>query len=112
MMSHGMNRSVRQVSIKPVRIQREAGDGADGVADLEALDVRPDRGNGPRRLVSQTGGKPGFFQVLTPAEHRLRAVQPERLDADLHFAPSRRRDGDLLDAQHFRITGLVKSYDS
>ncbi len=61
-MGHGMDRGVRELAVEPVGVQGEARDSADRVTDLEALDARPDRGDGPRRLVTQAGGELGLFQ--------------------------------------------------
>src|SRR5208337_4677506 len=112
MMSHGMDRGIRKVAVEPVVIQREAWDSADRVADLEALDTRPNRGHGSRRLVPQSGGKLGLFHILAPAKHSLGAVQSQCMDADLYLALSGRRDFDLLDPEDFGPTDLVKPYNS
>src|SRR5262245_17387374 len=82
----------RRVAVQPVLVQREGRDGADRVADLEALHAQPDGGDGARRLVAEAGGQLGVFEVLSPAAHRLGAVQPQSLDADLDLALARRRD--------------------
>ena len=79
---------------------------------LKPCDARPDRGDGPRRLVAQAGGELRVFQVLAAAEHRLGAVEPQRLDADLDLALAGRRDLELLDLEDFGAAGLVESHDS
>ena len=62
-MGHGMDRGVRELAVEPVGVQGEARDSADRVTDLEALDARPDRGDGPRRLVTQAGGELGSSSI-------------------------------------------------
>ena len=111
-MGHGMDRGIRKVAVEPVVVQREAWDGADRVADFEALDAGPNRGHRSRRLVPQSGGNLGLFQILAVAKHSLGAVQSQRMDADLHLSLSRKRDFDLLDPQDFGPTNLVKPYNS
>src|SRR5262249_38025343 len=49
---------------------------------------------------------------LAPAEHRLGAIEPQRLDADLDLALLGRRDVELLDLQDFGSAGFVESYYS
>jgi hypothetical protein len=53
-----------------------------------------------------------MFEVLAPAEHRLGAIEPQRLDADLNLALPAQRDVDLLDLQDLGLAGLVESYYS
>src|SRR5262249_10770034 len=52
----------------------------------------------------------GLFDALAPAENRLGAIEPQRLDADLALPPPGRRDVDLLDLQDLGSAGLVESY--
>src|SRR6516165_373656 len=111
-MRHSVDRCIRELAVEPVVVQREARNGADRVADLEPLDVLPDRGDGPRRLVPQTSRQLGLFQVLAVPEHRFGAVQPQRLDADLDLALAGRRDLDLLHSQDFRAADLMKPHDT
>src|SRR6516165_11985094 len=112
MMCHGMDRGIRQVAVEPVFVEGKTRDGADRVAHLEPLHARPDGGDGARRLVPEPGRQFGSFQVLAAAEHRLRPVQPQRLDADLDLALFRRRHLQFFDAQDFRAAGLMKSHDT
>ena len=44
------------------------------------------------------------------AGHRLGAIEPQRLDADLDLALPGRRDVELLDLQDLGPAGLVESY--
>src|SRR3954470_11977563 len=100
-MRHGVGRGIREVAVEPVVVEGKARDGADRVADLESLDVRPDGGDGTRRLVPQTRRQPGLFQVLAPPEHRFGAVEPQRLDTDLDLAVAGGRDYDLFHPEDF-----------
>jgi len=111
-MGHGMDRDVRKVAVEPVGVQREAWDGADRIADLEALDARPNRGNGSRRLVPRSSGKLRFFQILAAAKHSLSAVESQRVDANLNLIIHGWRDLDLLNLEDFGSTDLMKSHDS
>src|SRR5262249_58088448 len=54
--------------------------------------------------------KIGLFDVLAPAEHRLGAMEPQRLDVDLDLALLGRRDVELLDLQDLGPAGLMESY--
>src|SRR5262249_36868333 len=49
---------------------------------------------------------------LATAEHRLGAIEPQRLDADLDLALPGRRDVELLDLEDLGPAGFVESYDS
>src|SRR5262249_52383707 len=50
--------------------------------------------------------------VLAAAEHRLGAVEPQRMNADLDFARAGRRDVELLDLQDLGASGFVKSHNA
>src|SRR5262249_58031815 len=78
----------------------------------EPLAARADGGDRPGRLIPDAGGERGVFDVLAPAEHRLGAIEPQRLDADLDLAFPGRRDVEVLDLQHLGSAGLVESYYS
>ena len=111
-MRHGMDGGIRQVAVQAVLVLRKGRDGADRVPNLEALHAGPYGGDGPRRLVPKAGRQLGVFEVLAAAEHRLGAVQPQRLDGDLDLALARRRDFDVFDLEDFRAAGLVESHDA
>src|SRR5262249_32482566 len=98
-------------AVEPVFVEGKARDGADRVAHLEPLHAFPDGCDGARSLVPQPGRKFGRFQVLTAAEHRLRSVQPQRLDADLDLTLPRRWHLNLFNAEDFGAASLVKSHD-
>src|SRR5262249_14758852 len=78
--------------------------------DLEPIAARADGGNRPGRLTPDAGRKLGLIDVLAPAEHRLGAIEPQRLDADLDFALPGRRNVELLDLQDLGPAGLLESY--
>src|SRR5262249_319242 len=108
---HGMDRGAHQVAVDPVVVHGEGRDGADRIADLEPLATRADGGDRPGRLIPDAGREIGLFEVLAPAEHRLGAIEPQRLDADLDLAFPGRRDVEVLDLQDLGSAGLVESYD-
>src|SRR3954447_10007418 len=83
MVRHRMDWDVHEIAVDPVLVQAECRDGADGIADLDPFDALADGGHRPRRLVAVPGREPGLFEVLAATEHRLRAIEPQRLDADL-----------------------------
>ena len=64
----------------------------------------------PGRLNPDASWKIGLFDVLASAEHRLGAIEPQRLDADLDLAFPGRRDVEVLDLQDLGSAGLVESY--
>src|SRR5262245_58193051 len=112
MVGHGVDRGIGEVAVETVVVRRKARDGADRVADLEALRARTERGNGPGRLVTQASGQLGVFQVLPAAEHRLGAVQSQRLDADLDFALPGWGNLNVFKLMDFRAADLVKPHDA
>src|SRR5215467_13444730 len=109
-MGHGMDRVAHEVAVDPVLVHGEGRDGADRIADLEPLAARADGGDRPGRLTPDAGRELGLIDVLAPAEHRLGAIEPQRLDADLDLALPRRRDVEVLDLQDLGSAGLVESY--
>src|SRR5215510_10244180 len=109
-MGHGMDRVAHEVAVDPVLVHGEGRDGADRIADLEPVSARPDGGDRPGRLTPDAGRELGLIDVLAPAEHRLGAIEPQRLDADLDLALPGRRDVEVLDLQDLGSTGLVESY--
>ena len=91
-------RSIRQLAVEGVVIQVEAGDDADRVADRKTLDPFTDGGNRPRRLVSVSSREAWGQRYIGRLRNiDLGAVEPQRFDADLHFALSRGRNFDILD---------------
>src|SRR5215510_5524742 len=111
-MGHGMDRVAHEVAVDPVLVHREGRDGADRIADLEPVSARPDGGDRPGRLTPDAGRELGLIDVLAPAEHRLGAIEPQRLDADLDLALPGRRDVEVLDLQDLGPANLVESYYS
>src|SRR5215468_11605525 len=111
-MGHGMDRGAHEVAVDPVLVHGEGRDGADRIADLEPLAARADGGDRPGCLISDAGRESGLFDVLAPTEHRLGAIEPQRLDLDLDLALPGRRDVELLDLQDLGSAGLVESYYS
>src|SRR5262245_23974333 len=111
-MGHGMDRGAHEVAVDPVVVHGEGRDGADRIADLEPVAARADGGDRPGRLIPDAGREIGLFDVLAPAEHRLGAIEPQRLDADLDLALPGWRDVELLDLQDLGPAGLVESYYS
>src|SRR5262245_3867110 len=109
---HGVDGGVRQVAVEAVLVQREGRKGADRVADLEAPHAWPYGGDGARGLVPEACGQLGVFEVMAPAEHRLGAVEAQRLDADLDLALARRWDLQVFDLKDFGAAGLVESHDA
>src|SRR5262249_46964711 len=109
-MGHGMGRVVHEVAVDPVLVHGEGRNGADRIADLEPVAPRADGGNRPGRLTPDAGRELGLIDVLAPAEHRLSAIEPQRLDSDLDLALPGRRDVELLDLQDLGSAGLVESY--
>src|SRR6516225_7162503 len=109
-MGHSMDWGAHEVAVDPVLVHGEGRDGADSIADLEPLAARADGGDRPGRLPPDAGREIGLFDVLAPAEHRLGAIEPQRLDADLDLALPGRRDVELLDLQDRGSAGLVESY--
>src|SRR5262245_44475327 len=107
-----MDRGAHEVAVDPVLVHGEGRDGADRVADLEPVAARADGGDSPGRLIPDAGREIGLFDVLAPAEHRLGAIEPQRLDLDLDLALPRRRDVELLDLQDLGSAGFVESYYS
>src|SRR5262249_7923165 len=97
-------------AVDPVLVHGEGRDGADRIADLEPLAARADGGDRPGRLIPDASREIGLFDVLAPAEHRLGAIEPQRLDADMDLALPRRRDVELLPLQDAGSAGLVESY--
>ena len=79
---------------------------------LNPLTPVPDGGDGTRRLVPKTGWQPGLFQVLALTEHRLGAVQPQRLDVDLDLALAGGRDFNVLQTEDFGAADLMKPHDA
>src|SRR5262245_28891213 len=112
MVRHGVDRGVRQLAVEPVLVQGEAWDGADRIADLEALHAWTDHGNGPGRLVPPPSRPLGLPQVLPAAEHRLGAIQPQRRDANLDLALPGWRNLDVIDLKDLGATNLVKPHDA
>src|SRR5215472_6037840 len=110
MVGHGRDRGDHQVAVDPVVVHGEGRDGADSIADLEPLAARADGGDRPGRLIPDASWEIGLFDVLAPAEHRLSAIEPQRLDADLDLAFPGRRDVEVLDLQDLGSAGLVESY--
>src|SRR5262249_10332337 len=106
------DRGAHEVAVDPVLVHGESRDGADRIADLEPVAARPDGGDRTGRLIPDAGWQIGPFDVLAPAEHRLGAIEPQRLDADLDLALPGRRDLELLDLQDLGSAGLVESYYS
>ena len=109
-MGHGMDRGAYQVAVDPVVVHGEGRDDADSIADLESLAARANRGDRSGRLNPDASWKIGLFDVLASAEHRLGAIEPQRLDADLDLAFPGRRDVEVLDLQDLGSAGLVESY--
>src|SRR5215469_8849496 len=105
-----MHRGAHEVAVDPVLVHGEGGDGADSIADLEPLDARADSGDRPGGLIPDAGREIGLFDILAPAEHRLGAIEPQRLDANLDLALPGRWDVELLDLQDRGSAGLVESY--
>src|SRR5262245_932857 len=105
-----MDRGAHEVAVDPVVVHGEGRDGADRIADLEPVAARADGGDRPGRLIPDAGREIGLFDVLAPAEHRLGAIETQRLDADLNLAFPGRRDVELLDLQDRGSAGLVESY--
>src|SRR5262245_44195148 len=105
-----MDRGVHEVAVGPVRVHGEGRDGADGIADVEPIAARADGGDRPGRLIPDAGRELGLFDVLAPAEHRLGAIEPQRLDLDLDLALPGQRDVEVLDLQDLGSAGLVESY--
>src|SRR5262249_28967730 len=105
-----MHRGAHEVAVAAVVVHGEGGDGADRIADLDPLAARADGGDRPGRLIPDAGREIGLFDVLAPAEHRLGAIEPQRLDADLDLASPGRRDVEVLDLQDLGSAGLVESY--
>src|SRR5262245_23830335 len=85
-MGHGMDRGAHEVAVDPAPVHGEGRNSADCIADLEPVAARADGGDRPGRLIPDAGWEIGLFDVLAPAEHRLGAIEPERLDADLDLA--------------------------
>src|SRR5262249_43543238 len=100
-----------EVAVDPVLVHGEGGDGADRIADPEPLGARADGGDRPGRLIPDASREIGLFDVLAPAEHRLRAIEAQRLDADLDLAFLRRRDVEVLELEDLGSAGLVESYN-
>src|SRR5262249_834016 len=98
-----------EVAVDPVLVHGEGRDRADRIADLEPLAARADGGNRPGRLTPDAGRELGLIDVLAPAEHRLGAIEPQRLDADLHLALPGRRDVEVLDLQDLGSAGLTRT---
>src|SRR5215469_2533289 len=109
-MGHGVDRGAHEVAVDPVLVHGEGRDGADRIANLEPLDARADGGDRPGRLIPDARREIGLFDVLAPTEHRLGAIEPKRLDADLDLALPGQRDVELLDLQDLGSAGLVESY--
>src|SRR5262249_20631977 len=107
---HGMDRGAHEVAVDPVLVHGEGRDGADSIADLEPVAAWADGGDRPGRLIPDAGREIRLFDVLAPAEHRLGAIEPQRLDADLDLALRRWRDVELLDLRDLGSAGLVESY--
>src|SRR5262249_38283475 len=107
-----MDRGAHEVAVDPVLVHGEGRNGADRIADLEPFAARADGGDRPGRLSPDGGREIGLFDVLAPAEHRLGAIEAQRLDADLDLAFPGRRDVELLDLQDRGSAGLVESYYS
>src|SRR5499426_391532 len=105
-----MDRGAHEVAVDPVLVHGEGRDGADRIADLEPVAAWADGGDRPGRLIPDAGREIGLIDVLAPAEHRLSAIEPQRLDADLDLALPGRRDVELLDLQDLGSAGLVESY--
>src|SRR6516162_7764905 len=105
-----MHRGAHNLAVAPVLVHGEGRDGADRIADLEPLAARADGGDRPGRLIPDASREIGLFDVLAPAEHRLGAIEPQRLDADLDLAFPGRRDVEVLDLQDLGSAGLVESY--
>src|SRR5262249_28939395 len=101
-----------EVAVGPVVVHGEGRDGADRIADLEPVAARADGGDRPGRLIPDAGRESGLFDVLAPAEHRLGAIEPQRLDFDLDLALPGRREVELVDLQDLGSAGLVESYYS
>jgi hypothetical protein len=91
-------------------VHGERWDGADSIANLDPLPARADGDNRPGRLTPDAGWEIGLIDVLAPAEHRLGAIESQRLDTDLDLALPGRPDVELLDLQNFGPAGLVESY--
>src|SRR6516162_5432330 len=107
-----MHRGAHNLAVDPVLVHGEGWDGADSLADLEPLAARADGGDRPGRLIPDASREIGLFDVLAPAKHRLGAIEPQRLDANLDLAFPGWRDVEVLDLQDLGSAGLVESYYS
>lgn len=63
-------------------------------------------------LETEAGRKGRGLDIGPLPQERFRAIEPERLDPDLHLAPPWRRDVDGLDAQHLGATMSVEANDA
>lgn len=90
----------------------ERGDDADGVALREVRHVAARRLDRACGLVAEPRGEVRFLQVSAVAEHHLCAVQAYGSDRDLHLVGGRRRNLNVIDAQHVCGAVFVKAYNA
>ena len=91
---------------------RCTGDHVHPVPDPKVGNIDPDGGDDARCFETRTGRKCRFFQIGSPSEHRIRAVQGDRLDPQLNLIRLGGLRFFMFQPQHFGATKLMKADDT
>src|SRR5882757_1522142 len=83
-----MHGSENDFSVGEVLIQREGGNGTDGVTCGKVSNVFAHGIDNTGSLITQAGRESYALDILVIPPHRLGAVDPDRLDPDTNFTRS------------------------
>src|SRR5262245_26007854 len=100
MFGYGCGGNDHEIAVYAVLILRKSRDRADGITRREIADTGADSFDGAGGFVAQPRGKGRLLEVLSQSEHRLGAVQPQRLHGDSHLTGARRRNVDGIDLEN------------
>src|SRR5690606_25595573 len=106
------HRDDRLVAPNAVRAEPEIRHHANRVSGLPAGDAGPDLLDRAVAFVADARRQLRLHGIAAGAEHRLGAVEPDRLHANTHLAFARRADLLLLDLEHLGSAELAEHHDS
>jgi hypothetical protein len=102
----------RNFAIDSVTVEFEgSGDGADGLADPTGIDTWAYGFDDPGGLVAIFGWRYGCFEILSVAEHDLRAVQSKSFHAEQDLTWPGLRQWEFVKLKDFGGSGLVEAND-